>query len=707
MNKLFTILTLLMASNFCTAQVYSHYNNDQPAPKNTEAAYFYTGAQGAALPLLKTHTEISIDSTIADIQVKQTYRNEGSEAIEAVYTFPGSEKAAIYALSIQIEDRLIKAEIEEKAKARSTYESAKREGKTAALLEQNKPNLFTMNVANILPGEVVEVTLKYTELLDVENNVYELVYPISTLSEQKGDINVLLKTAIPVHTIMSPSHSLDIVQSTEKSAEIKVSPENSASSNLVFRYQLSGEKIQSGLQLYSGREENYFLLQIEPPARIEESIISNREYIFVIDTSGSMHGFPMEVSRSLISELLNSLKPWEKFNVIFFSGGSNLLSPNSLDATPENIRRVTTVLKKLEGSGSTNLSSALKTAANIPSTEGYSRNIVTITDGYIQVEADIFKIVSDGDNRTNYFAFGVGDGVNRNLVNIIARAGFGESFVAFNKRDARKQGKKLINTIRYPILTQIGLDFGKFDVYDIQPFLVPDLFSNRPITISGKWRGTPEGNITISGNNGFGLWEKAIPVHDASLSQSRSLEYIWARREIQHIQDFLMLEKDTSLSNQIVDLSKRHNLLTDLTSFVAVDSLTRTGSSKDGQTHSNGFFIAPLTMSLTAAHSAAIAPLNNDIESIGAFNFYKKGQERIDINHSAEIPVVDFSFDGALYKKLLSIYPELRSATSNFVYYINFHSVTLRFSNVTRKDPPQTKDPLKSMLEELDIRVKK
>lgn len=694
---------------------YATYDQDG---ENTKSPYFYTADEDVNLPLQHTETFITIDGSIADIKVKQTYINEGASTIEAVYIFPGSTRAAVYGLTIKVNDRITEAVIKEKKTARKEYEQAKSEGKSAALLEQQKPNVFTMSVSNILPGDRIEVELNYTELVQIENNVYELAYPMNVgeryqtsdssenielppqLSDEgKGfssNISIRLNSAIPVSNISSPSHEIEVLPMSPTLSEISlVAQPHIASRDFVLRYTLSDRQIQTGMLLHEGEDENYFLLQMEPPERIDASSIANREYIFVIDTSGSMHGYPMDISKALITALLESLHSWEKFNVIFFSGNTNVLAKNSLDANAANIKKMKKMLDDLVGNGRTNLLGALEAAEKIKIPESYSRSIITITDGEISVEPEVFRHINEHVGDTNFFSFGIGGyGINRHLIEVIGRAGYGESFIVLNRDDAKRQGKRMLDLIRYPLLTNIEIDFEGFEVYDVQPFYVPDLFANKPLTITGKWKGEAKGKATISGETGAGAWQNTLNIETAKNLPSRALEFIWARREIQQLQDLYSLEADVELEEQITQLGLKHSLLTKFTSFLAIDHTVRAFEENERVVQpqyrsSNGFSLPVLSFSTLASSlvenksTKKIANPQKTVVSreVSGHIFDLIEGEWVDRNHRITTPVFEISRTSQAFRELSRHIDFLSLLSTDEIYYVTFGSITLMIVN--------------------------
>ena len=312
-----------------------------------------------SFPLLRTEANVNIAGIIADVELTQVYSNDGEKTIEAIYVFPLGTKSAIHAMRMTIGDRVIQAKIEEKTKAQNIYDKAKDEGKVASLLEQERPNVFQMKVANIMPGDVVEVAVSYTEMLVPEEGTYQFVFPTVVGPRYTGEaigqeanvggipflhegeeppyefgIAVNLRTGLPLSDIWVASHSVEINKHGADEAEVFLSPEetNGGNRDFILRYSLQDDVIQTGILLYPGEEENFFLMMLEPPERVNMGMVPPREYVFIVDVSGSMNGFPLEVSKTLIKRMITGLRREDYFNIMFFAGGSSALSI----LTPEN-----------------------------------------------------------------------------------------------------------------------------------------------------------------------------------------------------------------------------------------------------------------------------------------------------------------------------------------------------------------------------------
>lgn len=241
---------------------------------------------------------------------------------------------------------------------------------------------------------------------------------------------------------------------------------------------MTGQDISTGLMLNKGEDENFFMLMVQPPERCNIEEIPPREYIFVLDISGSMCGYPLDTAKELIKNLVSDLRETDTFNLILFSGGSEQMSEKSVPANSLNIKRAIRLIDNQEGSGGTELAPALRDAIAIPSEENVSRSIVVITDGYIYGEKEIFEIINDNIGDTDFFSFGIGRGVNRYLIEGIAKTGQGEPFVVTEKEDASETAERFKTYIQSPVLTDIQVDFSGFDVYDVEPSVMPTLLQN-------------------------------------------------------------------------------------------------------------------------------------------------------------------------------------------------------------------------------------
>lgn len=557
-----------------------------------------------ALPLKETSVNTVIVGSIADVTVRQVYVNSGKNALEAIYTFPMSTRAAVYGMQMTIGSRIVRAQIEEKKKARADYEQAKQEGKRASLLEQSRPNVFTMNVSNIMPADTIIVELKYTELLVPEKGVYAFVYPtvvgprysnkersdnapdddfVRTPYTHEGEkptygfgYKLEIRSGIPIQDIHCASHKMRVNHADLRRATVTLDPSETAGGNrdVIVNYSLQGGQIESGVLLYEGADENFFLAMVQPPKRVAKENIPPREYIFIVDVSGSMWGFPMEVTKSLMRNLIMGLNPGDKFNVVLFSSNADILSPTSVDVTEANVQRALDFIKGANKWSGTEVLDALKTAYAIPlPDQDMARTVVIATDGYVDAESDCFEWIHQRSGQANFFAFGIGSSVNRYLIEGMAFAGGGEPFVVTSEKESATQAKRFREYISTPVLTRIKLG-GSFKAYDVEPAAVPDMMAERPILIYGKYKGKATGSLTLTGKVGRKGWKQSFDLSKVKADTSNAaLRYLWARERIKYL-DYMVgqnADETNPTAKQILALGLKYNLMSNYTSFIAID----------------------------------------------------------------------------------------------------------------------------------------
>lgn len=617
MNKLKILFSLGLLLLLFTIPATTVLADDLSADDQdrTLAPYFFIEDGDPSVdkfPLKETDVTTNINGIIAETFVTQIYANESSKPINARYVFPCSTKVAVHGMTMQIGDEIIKAQIEERVEAKQEFEEAKSEGKSASLLEQERPNVFTMNVANIMPGDTVKIELHYTETITQADGKYEFVFPTvvgprygSSTADASDDTNQFIETpyimdgdtppdkynitvnltsAVPISEITCPSHKI-VTDIDGNNALITLeNPEEYAGNrDFLLDYSLTGKEINSGLMLNKGgiagdndTNENFFMLTVQPPERYTLDDILPREYIFVLDVSGSMYGYPIDTEKELVRDLVSNLRPTDTFNVVLFTDMSVQMSPKSVPATDDNIHMALDLIDQEDGNGGTELRPALQSAIDIPRTSNdVARSIIVITDGYITEESSIFEIISKNLGETDFFSFGIGDGVNRYLIEGIAKAGQGEAFVVENPAKATEVAENFRDYIQSPILRNIKVKYNGFSTYDAEPKKLPTLFAKRPVVLFGKWKGEPKGTIEITGTMGNGEeYNQVIQVADAQAQESNSaLPYLWARSRVEQLMDYGIAGDEDEMKGvqkEVTQIGLDYSMLTQFTSFIAV-----------------------------------------------------------------------------------------------------------------------------------------
>ena len=316
--------------------------------------------------------------------------------------------------------------------------------------------MFSMSLANVMPQDQIEIELRYTELLIPTDSTYEVVFPtvvgpryaspqdskeprrdpsVATpyLHEGKPPTSTLhistrIAAGVPIQDLNCISHQVQPLWEGNGVAKLVMDDTDAFQGNrdFIVRYRLAGEQITSGLLLFQGQDENFFLYMAQPPQRVATEDIPTREYIFVVDVSGSMDGFPLNISKRLLKDLIGQLRPTDTFNVVLFAGDSNVLSPKSLPANQENIDRAIGLIEQQRGSGGTELLAAIQQAMSLPRAGDVSRSIVLVTDAYVSGEKGVFDYVRANLDQCNVSRVRIGSSVNRYLIEGVAKAGMGE-----------------------------------------------------------------------------------------------------------------------------------------------------------------------------------------------------------------------------------------------------------------------------------------
>jgi Ca-activated chloride channel family protein len=580
------------------------------------------GSVAGACPLRHTEVRGAISGFLARVTVTQTFENTASEKIEAIYAFPLPDNAAVDDMTIQVGQRTVRGVIKKREDARAIYEQAKQSGHVAALLDQERPNIFTQAVANIMPADQVVVTISYLQTLEYEDGTYEFVFPMvvgprfipgqpagkqaggwapdtdqvpdaSKITPQvtpKGtraghdiSIELAIDSGVPLQQVNSSSHQIDVVRTNASAATVKLA--NLAeipNKDFILKYNVSADQIADSILSQSAPLNSavgpggYFTLILQPPAKLPESDITPKELVFVLDTSGSMMGFPIEKAKEFINHALDELYPGDTFNLITFSGDTRVLFPTPVYPTAENLRIAREVLNAQHGGGGTVMMNAIRAALAPSDSQDHVRVVCFLTDGFVGNDLDIIAEVQKHAN-ARVFAFGIGNSVNRFLIEGMARAGRGESEVVTLNDKADVAAHRLYERLRSPVLTDVSIDWGGLPVTDVFPKNPPDLFSARPLVVSGRYTAATAGTIHIRGQRAGESFARDIPVTFTSdATSSNILSRFWARRKIDDLmsQDLAGLQSGNmkpEVKQEITQLGLSYRLMTQFTSFVAVE----------------------------------------------------------------------------------------------------------------------------------------
>lgn len=583
------------------------------------------------LPLKHTHVSLAVSGAVARAEVTQTYQNPFSYPIETIYTFPLPENAAVDDMRIVIGERVIEAEIKRRNEAREAYERARDEGHTAALLEQERPNIFTQSVANIAPGEDIQVVVRYVQDLSYDAGWYEVVFPMvvgprfmpgealggkssgsgthpdTTIVRDASRISppivgeglrtghdisldVLVEAGFPVREFVVPTHEVAAEVRDDGLLELSLAEKASLPNrDFVLRYRVAGEEPRAAVVAHEDARGGFFSLMVQPPELDIESLVGAREIIFVVDVSGSMSGRPLAMGQDAMRLALRGLRPNDTFNVISFSGRETLLFDTPRPANDSNLQEATRFIDGMAAGGGTMMTSAIQ-AALAPETQGRNRYVVFVTDGYVGNEAQILtqtelfvdEIARQGKTG-RVFGLGVGSSVNHMLIDGLGKHGNGLSFVVTNREDPADAVNRIMQLIDHPVITDVTVDWGTLAVDEVYPQRLPDLFASHPLVVHGRFaKGGGRGTIVVRGKvEGGGSIELPVevdwtnlassPAQDAGVLVPSSVQpTLWARARIDELERALWFG-EAGADEAITTTGLEFRLVTAYTSFVAVD----------------------------------------------------------------------------------------------------------------------------------------
>jgi Ca-activated chloride channel family protein len=579
------------------------------------------GKPQAPCPLKRTKVQAEITGFLARVTVTQEFHNPSEEKIEAVYTFPLPQNSAVDAMTMLVGDRVVRGKIKPREEARAIYEAARSAGHVAGLLDQERPNIFTQSVANIMPGEKVKVTISYVETLKYEAGFYEFSFPMvvgpryisgQPTGKQGGgwvpdtdrvpdasritppvtppgtraghdiSIDVKLDAGVPIDGLQSPTHEVDVERQGSSQALVRLKQKTVLpNKDFILRYDVAGRRIGDAVLTHRAGRGGFFTLILQPPESVAFADVTPKELVFVLDTSGSMSGFPIEKAKETMKLALDGLYPQDRFNLITFAGDTRILFAEPVPATPENLRRAQEFLASRRGGGGTEMMKAIRAALDPSDSQAHVRIVCFMTDGYVGNDMEIVAEIQKHQN-ARIFSFGIGGSVNRFLLDKMAEHGRGEvEYVGLND-DGSAAARRFHERVRNPLLTDISVDWGGLPVGDMYPKRIPDLFSAKPVVVYGRYAISASSVIRLRGMRAGQPVVREIPVTlPAAEPRHDVLATLWARARIDDLmgQDYLGLQHGTTrqdVREAITQLGLDCRLMTQFTSFVAVEEMTVT-----------------------------------------------------------------------------------------------------------------------------------
>ena len=583
------------------------------------------GKPGGLCTLKHTDVKAEVSGFLARVTLTQEFHNPTEEKIEAVYIFPLSQRSAVDQLTMDVGGRVIRGEIKRREEAQRLFAQARTEGRIAALLDQERPNLFTQAVTNIMPGASVKVTISYVETLPYEDGVYEFTFPMvvgpryipgktkqgdeesaTAGTDQVPDaariappqmptgmrpghdvsLEVAIDTGVPLEHITSELHEVDVDRDGNHQAVVRLKEKDTIPDrDFTLRFGVGGMQIADAVLAHRGERGGYFTLMLQPPNRVGAQDVTPKELVFVLDTSGSMSGLPIETAKRVMRLALDGLYEHDTFNLITFSGDTQILFDKPVPATKENLQKARQLLEGKQGSGGTEMMKAIRAALADTDAQDHIRIVCFLTDGYVGNDMEIIGEVQRHP-KARVFSFGIGNSVNRFLLDKMAEQGRGEvEYVFLNRGDqkaaevAADAAKRFYERVRAPLLTDITVDWNGLPVEDVYPKRLPDLFSAKPLFITGRYTGAASGVMRLRGKAAGADFLREINVElPESEERHDALASLWARTRIDDLmaQDYGGLQAGNirkDVKEEITRLGLDYRLMTQFTSFIAVDEV--------------------------------------------------------------------------------------------------------------------------------------
>jgi Ca-activated chloride channel family protein len=596
--------------------------DDKTTPCASEGALLYRSPSSGryeTVPLVHTDVSLDVRGLVAAATVTQLYVNSSTEPIEAVYVFPLPHDAAVYDMEIRIGNRLIRSVIREREEAKRVYESAKSEGKRAALVEEERPNIFTASVANLMPGDHVDVRLRYVQPLLWEDGRMRLVFPMvvgpryipgtqaishngtgwAPDTDAVSDASRI--TPLVQHPDSRPAHDISLVVDLDSGLE--AGSIKSVSHEIIVRRLADGrqrielahgatlpnkdfvlevqqpESTQPRAALFlspaSDSGETHFLLAAYPPS-VQPAKRMPVEMLYMIDVSGSMAGTSIQQAREALLQALDRLGPYDRFGILAFSSGYYEFASEPLTATAKNLSAARRFVQRLEAGGGTEMLPALLHLMRKPEIPGYLRHIVLLTDGDLGNEEQIFSALRQCLGSARLYTVAIGSAPNFFLATKMAQFGRGTFTHIADVSEIREQMGRLLESLEIPVLTDVKLSFEGVEVADLYPERPPDLFLRQPLLIFGRISQGHKGTLRITARSGSDPYETTIAFDTLKASFHPGITTLWARQRVEEFMDHWRRSDENAraeVRGTLVAHAIRYRLVTRFTSLVAVEEI--------------------------------------------------------------------------------------------------------------------------------------
>jgi Ca-activated chloride channel family protein len=591
---------------------------DEPPGSGTLDARDRDGRPIGACPLEHTDVAVEVSAFVARVVVTQRFRNPFTDPVEATYTFPLSDRGAVHDFELHTGARVIRGARERREDARRNYEAARDAGRTAALLEQERPNVFTQTVANLMPGAPVEVRIEYVETLPFREGAFELtvptvvgprfvpgaptgargagwapdttrvpdasritppVAPKDTRAGHDLAVTVDVDAGVPILDLRAPLHEVEVERPAVDLARVRLARRDEIPNrDFVLRWTVAADAVRSGFLAHRTVDgQGYATFVLVPPRRVTAETAAPKELVFVIDRSGSQSGLPLEKAKETMLWILDHMNPNDTFQVVDFGSTANVLFAHPEPASPAMRAKARAHILALQADGGTMMAEAVRAVCALAADGNRLRVVTFMTDGYVGNDFEVIDLVRSLRGRSRWFAFGTGNSVNRFLLDGIAKAGGGEVDYVLLNDPGEVVARRFWERIASPVLTDVRLEFRGLDVEDVYPAAPADVWDERPLIVHARYGRPGKGSVVLHGYREGRPYREALEVTlPDGAPEHAAIASMWARARVEELmwRDLSGLQSgnvDGGVREQIVAIALAHRLVTQFTSFVAVE----------------------------------------------------------------------------------------------------------------------------------------
>lgn len=597
---------------------------------DTSPQLLLSASESLNQPALLMHNHLSgeVNGMVVSMTLVQEFKNMSDDWVNGRYVFPLPTDAVVDSLTLTNQDRVLKGVVKEKQQAKREFEQAKAAGKKAGLLEQSRPNLFSMSMANIAPQSTIKAEITWVQKVSYEGGVFSLSLPTtltpryipgqslqrslnklianvessetdlkhgwsvntnqvpdatditppqvssaSTQSSHQIEIDITLNTGLPLDQIASSSHAIEVV---EQGGAYRVQFKNKQEQmdkDVLLQWQVAAHALPKAAVFTEQKDDKYYqLIMISPPVK---NIVSTlpKDVTFIIDTSGSMAGASMEQAKQGLLAALDELSAKDRFNIIEFNSNANQLYSDSSPVSQHAIRSAKRFVSGLRADGGTEMMNALQLAFLQDEHPEYLRQIIFITDGAVGNEKALFSYINQHLNKARLFTVGIGSAPNNHFMQGAAKYGRGSSTQITNLSEVKQKMTRLFEKLTYPVMRDIQVKWPEGVEVESYPQHIPDLYVAEPIMLMVRSE-QPIKNVQLSGEVAEQAWQQQLIIDDGA-AQATNINKIWALDKVNALieKTVLFAEPLTKYKDQIVAIGIENQIVTRFTSFVAVEEV--------------------------------------------------------------------------------------------------------------------------------------